>query len=332
MKILLSREAGGPETLELAEVAEPVPQPGEVRVKVMACGVNYPDLLMIKDQYQIKLPRPFAPGGEVAGIIEQLGDGVRGFKTGDRVIAAPGWGGMAETITLPAAACTSLPDEIPFADGATFLVTFGTAYHAFTQRARLRRGDHLLVLGAAGGVGSAAVALGHALGAVVVAAASSQAKIDVALAIGAGAGVVYPSSVDSLDDRKALAEQFKLAAGPDGFDVICDSVGGPYAEAALRALAKGGRYLVVGFTAGIPRIPLNLPLLKGGDILGVLYGPWAQREPAANRANIEELLALYRRAAIRPVISARYALAGAPKAIAALAERRTVGKSVIMME
>jgi NADPH2:quinone reductase len=332
MKILLSLKAGGPETLELAELADPVPQPGEVRVKVMACGVNYPDLLIIKDQYQVKLPRPFAPGGEIAGIVDQQGDGVRGFKIGDRVVAAPGWGGMAEKITLPATACTSLPDEMPFADGASFLVTFGTAYHAFKQRAALRHGEKLLVLGAAGGVGSAAVALGRAFGAGVVAAASSQAKLDAALAIGADAGIVYPGSAESLDDRKALAEQFKRAAGRDGFDVVCDSVGGPYSEAALRALAWGGRYLVVGFTAGIARIPLNLPLLKGGDILGVLYGPWAEREPVANRANIEELMALYRRGAIRPAISARYALADAPKAIAALAERRTVGKSVIMMQ
>ena len=306
MKALLSRQVGGPETLALEDVADPVVGPGQVLIAMRACGLNFPDALLIRDLYQLRPPRPFAPGGEVAGIVLDVGAGVTHVRPGDRVLAMPGWGGLATRVVAEAAQCVKIPATMSFEHGATLLVTYGTVHYGLSRRAHIRTGESLLVLGAGGGIGLAAVELGRACGARVVAAASTQAKVDAALAHGASSGFVYPTGAAAGDGRQ-LAQLFKTHCGSQGVDVICDPVGGAYAEPALRSMAWGGRYLVIGFAAGdIPRIPLNLPLLKGCDIQGVLYGAHAQRDPAAVQVEIEELLALYLAGAISPHISARY--------------------------
>lgn len=329
MKAVLSRAPGGPETLTLEDVASPQPGPGEVVVAVRAVGVNFPDTLIIEDRYQFKPARPFSPGGECAGVVETVGPGVEGLRAGDRVIASPGWGCMAERIAVPAPRCTPMPDAMPFDEAAAFLFTYATSWHALKQRAALAAGETLLVLGAAGGVGLAAVELGAAVGARVVAAVSSDDKARAARERGAAETVVYPRGPFDRDGRKALAAQFKAACGERGADVVYDAVGGDYAEAALRAIAWEGRFLVVGFAAGIPSIPLNLPLLKGCSVTGVFWGGWTAREPAAAARNVADLLRLYGEGRIKPLISARYPLERAGEAIAALGERRAVGKVVV---
>jgi len=248
------------------------------------------------------------------------------------VLAMPGWGGLATRVVADAALCVKIPDAMPFEHGATLLVTYGTVHYGLSRRARIRAGESLLVLGAGGGIGLAAVELGRAVGAKVIAAASTQAKVNIALSRGATAGFVYPTG-EGTRDGKQLAQLFKAHCGAQGVDVVCDPVGGAYAEAALRSMAWGGRYLVVGFAAGeIPRIPLNLPLLKGCDIMGVLYGAHAQRDPAAAETEIEELMAMYVAEAIRPHVSARYTLAQGGEAIAAIAARQALGKLVVCNE
>jgi NADPH2:quinone reductase len=332
MKAMLSRQPGGPETLELTECPDPVPGPGEVLLAVKACGVNYPDSLIIEDRYQFKPARPFAPGGEVSGVIEALGPGVTGLAIGDRVIGSVIAGGMAERLAVPAARCTPIPDAMPFDEAAAFILTYGTSYHALKQRAALKAGETLLVLGAAGGVGIAAVELGRAMGAHVVAAASSDEKVAFARSCGAQAGLVYPAGPFDKAGARALASLFKGACGERGADVIYDPVGGDYSEAALRAVAYEGRFLVVGFPAGIARMPLNLALLKACQIVGVFWGEFARRDPDGNRRNNAELLALYAEGKIRPHISARFPLAEAGSAIAHLAARKAQGKVVVLMD
>jgi NADPH2:quinone reductase len=332
MKAMLSREPGGPETLVLADLPDPSPGPGEVLIRVKACGVNYPDVLVIEDKYQFKPPRPFAPGGEVSGIVEAVGPDVTGLKAGDRVIGSTTAGGMAEKVVVPASRCTAIPAAMPFDEAAAFILTYGTSYYALKQRAALRPDETLLVLGSAGGVGIAAVELGRAMGARVVAAASSDEKVAFAKSCGAQAGVVYPSGPFDKAGAKALSELFKDACGEAGADVIYDPVGGDYTEAALRAIAWEGRFLVVGFPAGIARLPLNLTLLKGCQVVGVFWGEFTRRDPAANRQNVAELLALYEAGKIRPHISERFPLAQAGAAIAHLAARKAQGKVVVVME
>ncbi len=331
MKAVLSKAAGGPETLVLEDTEAPSPQPGEVLIKVAACGVNYPDALIIDDKYQFKPPRPFAPGGEIAGTIEAVAADVANLQPGQRVLASVGWGGMAEKVAVAAARCVPIPQSMPFDEAAAFLMTYGTSYHALKDRAHLRPGEVLLVLGAAGGVGSAAVEIGKAMGARVIAAASSLEKVEMAKSWGADEGLVYPTGPFDKEGQKALAELFKSACGKDGADVIYDSIGGDYAEAAMRAIAWEGRFLVIGFPAGIPRVPLNLPLLKVFQIVGVFWGAFARRDPEANARNTAELLALYQQGAIKPRVSKRFPLAQAGEAIAWLAGRRAVGKVVVTM-
>jgi len=331
MKAMLSVRAGGPETLELHDLAAPEPGPGQVRVRVHACGVNYPDTLIIEDKYQFRPERPFAPGGEIAGEIDALGSGVEGYAVGDRVIGMTSWGGMAEQVLVPATRLIAIPGSMPFDQAATFILTYGTSYHALKQRAALQPGETLLVLGAAGGVGLAACELGHAMGARVVAAASSAEKIALTREHGADSGVVYPPGPFDKDGQRALAALFKDACGSHGADVVYDAVGGDYAEASLRAIAWEGRFLVVGFPAGIPRIPLNLALLKGCQIVGVFWGSWTERDAAANAANNRELMDFYTAGKVRPHVSARYPLAEAGAAIRHLAERRALGKVVVTM-
>jgi NADPH:quinone reductase len=332
MKAMLSRHAGGPETLALATLPDPVPAAGEVLLAVKACGVNYPDVLIIEDRYQFKPPRPFAPGGEVAGVVAAVGAGVSAVSPGDRVIGSTIAGGMAEKLVLAADLCVPMPDAMPFDEASALVLTYGTAIYALKDRANLKRGETLLVLGAAGGVGLAAVELGKAMGARVIAAASSEEKIAFARAHGAADGLVYPPGPFDQQGRRALADLFKQACGSGGADVIYDPVGGDYSEAALRAIAWDGRFLVIGFPAGIAKLPLNLTLLKSCQVVGVFWGGFVRRNPEANAANIRELLSLYSSGAIRPVISERYPLPKAGEAIARLAARKAMGKIVVVME
>ncbi|HTG80126.1 MAG TPA: NADPH:quinone oxidoreductase family protein [Sphingomicrobium sp.] len=329
MKALLSHEAGGPETLRLTDLAEPSPGPGELLVRVRAAAVNYPDVLIIEDKYQFKPPRPFAPGGEIAGEVEAVGEEVVGWKPGDRLIAVPGWGGMAEKIVIPSKTAIPLPAERSFTDGAALLLTYATSIHALYDRGQLQAGQSLLVLGAAGGVGLAAVELGKAKGARVIAAVSSDEKAAAARGAGADEAIVYPRGPFDKDGQKALAKLFKDAVGPDGADVIYDPVGGDYAEAALRAIAWEGRYLVVGFPAGIPKLPLNLTLLKSCDVCGVFWGAFAARDPKANAGHVVELFRLWDEGKIRPHVSATYPLERGGQAIAAMAARQVIGKLVV---
>lgn len=328
MRALLSRAPGGPDTLVLEEVPDPRPEAGEVVIRVGACGVNFPDVLIIEDKYQHRPERPFSPGAEVAGTVEAVGPGVEGFAPGQRVIGSLMHGGMAERAIVAAERCTPIPDAMPFEEAAAFLMTYGTSYHALRDRAALKPGETLLVLGAAGGVGLAAVELGRAMGSRVVAAASSEEKVALARARGAEHGVVYPAEIT---DRRALAALFKEACGADGANVVYDPVGGDYSEAALRAIAWEGRHLVVGFPAGIPKLPLNLPLLKSCQVVGVSLGGFWRRDPAANAANNRALVALYEAGQIRPHVSARYPLERAGEAIAHLAARAARGKIVVTM-
>jgi len=332
VRALLSVRPGGPETLVLKDLPDPVPDAGEVVIAMHACGINFPDALVIADRYQIRPPRPFAPGGEIAGIVSSVGAGVMGLAPGDRVLAMTGWGGMAEAVKVPASACTRLPVGMSFEHAAVLMATYGTVYYALSRRARLQCGESLLVLGAAGGIGLAAVELGRACDACVIAAVSTQQKLELALSHGASAGFVYPTGVDARD-QKALTQLFKQHCGARGVDVVLDPVGDVYAEAALRSIAWNGRYLVIGFAGGtIPKIPLNLPMLKGCDIRGVLFGAHAQREPEAVREEIQALFELYARGAIQPHVSGRYPLAQGGLAIAEVAARRALGKLVVVTE
>jgi NADPH:quinone reductase len=327
LKALLSRERGGPETLVCADTDKPVPASGEVRIAVHACAINYPDVLIIEDKYQFRPPRPFSPGIEIAGVIESVAQDAGDLVPGQRIMASVTWGGLAEFAIATAAKCSVIPDEMPFDEAAAFQVTYGTAYHALVDRASLTAGETLLVLGAAGGVGLAAVEVGKALGAHVVAGVSSADKGDVAKRHGAASVMVYPSPPG---DAKSLSAAFKEAC-PGGPDVIFDPIGGGYAEAALRSIAWGGRHLVIGFAAGIPSAPWNLALLKGCAIVGVFWGSWLKRFPQQHRINTEQLLGLYQRGAIRPLVSEHFALERGGDAIRRLADRKAVGKLVVML-
>jgi NADPH2:quinone reductase len=329
MKALLSRAPGGPETLELAELPDPVAGPGQLLVAVRACAINYPDVLMIEDRYQFRPERPFAPGGEIAGIIEAVGEGVSGWSPGDRVIAMIGHGGLVEKVAIDASRALKLPEGRSFAEGSALILTYATSIHALLDRGRLKAGETLLVLGAAGGVGLAAVELGKAYGARVIAAVSSDEKADVARQAGADSTLVYPSGPFDKDGSKALAQMFKDAVGPAGADLIYDPVGGDYAEPALRSIAWAGRYLVVGFPAGIPKLPLNLTLLKSCDVCGVFWGAFAAREPMANAAHVATLFRLWDEGRIAPRVSETWPLERGGEAIAHMAARKAVGKLVV---
>jgi NADPH2:quinone reductase len=307
----------------LEELPDPVAGPGQVVLAVKACGVNYPDVLIIEDKYQFKPERPFAPGGEVSGIVTAVGQ---------RVLASTGHGGMAEQVALDAARCTPIPDDMPFDEAAAFILTYGTSYYALKDRGRLKAGETLLVLGAAGGVGLAAVELGRAAGARVIAACSSQEKVDLAIKHGADAGVVYPRGPFDKDGQKALATLIKDACGPNGWDVAYDAVGGDYSEATIRAAGWNGRFLVIGFPSGIPKIPLNLTLLKSCDIVGVFWGASVARDPKGHVQNVKDLMALYAAGKIKPYVSERFPLAKAGDAIAHLASRKAMGKVVVVNE
>ncbi|MBW4329974.1 NADPH:quinone oxidoreductase family protein [Stakelama sp. CBK3Z-3] len=329
MKALLSKAPGGPETLEIADLPDPTPGDGELLIAVKACSINYPDVLIIEDKYQFKPPRPFAPGGEISGVVEAVGDGVTGWAVGDRMLAMVGHGGLSEKVIIDAARAYRLPDGRSHVEGAALLLTYATTIHALLDRGRLKSGDNLLILGAAGGVGLAAIELGKAYGARVVAAVSSEEKAAAARQAGADDVLIYDRAPFDKEQSKALANRFKEALGPDGAQVIYDPVGGDYTEPALRSIGWEGRYLVVGFPAGIPKLPLNLTLLKSCDVCGVFWGAFAMRDPKANAAHVETLFSLWEAGRIAPKVTERFPLAKGGRAIAKMAARQAIGKLVV---
>lgn len=329
MKALLSNAIGGPDTLALTECPVPSPARGELQVRVLACAINYPDVLIIEDKYQFKPERPFAPGGEICGEVTAIGEGVEGWSLGDRLIAVTGHGGLSEQMVLPAAKAFALPEGRDPLEGAALLMTYATTIHALVDRGGLKAGETLLVLGAAGGVGLAAVEIGKALGARVVAAVSSEEKAQAARDAGADDVTIYGRAPFDTAQSKAQAQAFKDAVGPGGADVIYDPVGGDYCEPALRAIAWEGRYLVVGFPAGIPRLPLNLTLLKSCDVRGVFWGSFAARSPERNRAHVAQLFQWWEAGKIRPRVDRSWPLANGGEAISWLADRKAIGKVVV---
>lgn len=331
MKAMLSTAIGGPETLELTELDDVQPKKGEVVVAVRAAGVNFPDTLMIRDLYQMKPPRPFAPGGEIAGDIVALGEGVEGLSVGQRVLALTGFGGFATQIAVKAHSIVPIPDGMPYEDAACFIFTYGTSHHALKDRAMIKPGESLFILGASGGVGAAAIELGKAAGARVIAGVSSEEKAAFCKELGADETLIYPRELDRAA-QKELSSQIKKLSGGEGVDVVYDAVGGAYAEPAIRALAWTGRFLVVGFPAGIPKIPLNLTLLKGSQIVGVFWGASVLRNPKGHAENMKDLFTLYAQGKVKPRISARFPLAEAPKALEMMQDRKVMGKVVVTMD
>jgi NADPH2:quinone reductase len=322
MRAVLCKELGPPEKLVVENVPSPRPGKGQIVVSVRAAGVNFPDTLIIQGKYQFKPQPPFSPGGEVAGVVKELGEGVTGVKPGDRVIAAATWGGFAEEMLADADRIVPMPDAMDFVPASALILTYGTSYHALKDRAQLQPGETLLVLGASGGVGIAAVQLGKAMGARVIAAASSDAKLAVCKVNGADELINYGA-----EDLRA---RVKAITAGRGVDVVYDPVGGPYSEPALRDMAWNGRFLVVGFAAGeIPKVPLNLVLLKGCSIVGVFWGAFTRNEPERNRANNEELMRLYLAGRIKPHIHATYPLERAAQALNEVLYKRVSGKVVL---
>lgn len=325
MRAVLCKEFGPPESLVLEEVADPRPGPGQVVVDVGACAINFPDVLIIQNLYQFKPDLPFSPGGEVAGVVSALGDGVTGLQVGDRVMASAGWGGLAEKVSVGAGSAIPVPDGIDLPHASSFLYAYGTSFHALHDRGRLERGEVLLVLGAAGGVGLAAVELGALMGATVIAAASSDEKLELCRQYGAALTINYAT--------EDLKTRIRELTGGAGADVVYDPVGGAYSETALRSMAWEGRFLVIGFAAGdIPKIPLNLPLLKGCSVVGVFWGAFAARDPQRSRANLEQLVQWWEKGDLRPHISATYPLERSGEAIRQLADRKAQGKVVVLMQ
>ncbi len=315
---------GLPEDLELREVAIPRPTAGEVLVRVHAASVNFPDGLMIAGRYQNAYPVPFTPGQEVSGVVQALGDGVREIAVGDRVVAFTGCGGFAEYVAVPAGSVVRVADAIDLDAAAAFTSVYGTTHHAYRQRAELRAGETVLVLGAGGGVGLAAVELGKLLGARVIAAASTNIKLDLARAHGADHLINYRTG-DLRKQLKALTER-----GPD---VVYDPIGGALTEQAFRSIAWNGRYLVIGFASGtIPSLPLNLALLKGASATGVFWGAFMEKEPQRHRENLRELFGWFAEGKLRPHIGQRFSLSEAPRAIRLMQDGGALGKLIISMD
>ena len=323
MRAVLCAEFGPPESLVLREVDDPVPGPGQVVVDVHACGVNFPDYLMIQDKYQFKPELPFSPGGEVSGVVSSVGPDVDRLSEGDRVVCSVGWGGMAERVAVDEASAIEVPAGVDMTAAAAFLIAHGTSHYALKDRGNLQPGETLLVLGAAGGVGLAAVEIGAVTGARVFAAASSDDKLELCREYGATDVINYTN--------EDLRVRLKELTGKHGVDVCYDPVGGSLTEAAFRSMAWEGRFLVIGFASGeIPRLPLNLELLKGCQVVGVFLGSFTGRDPQRHRDNIGELLDWLAEGKIRPHVSTAYPLEQAGRAIADLAERRAKGKIVVL--
>jgi len=323
MKAVLCKTLGPARDLVLEDVASPVPKKNEILLDVQAAGVNFPDTLIIEGKYQFQPPLPFSPGGEAAGVIAAVGERAGTFKVGDRVMALTGWGAFAEQVAVPFYNVMPIPEHMDFATAAAFGMTYGTSMHALKQRGQLQPGETLLVLGASGGVGLAAVEIGKAMGARVIAAASNAEKLAVAKAAGADELIDY--------SQASLKEEIKRLTGGQGVDVIYDPVGGELFEQAVRGLAWQGRLLVVGFASGtIPQMAANLVLLKGAAVLGVFWGAFAQRQPEDNAANFRQLFAWHAEGKLKPLVSKTYPLAEAGAAIEELGQRRAVGKLVVL--
>jgi NADPH2:quinone reductase len=323
MKAVLCKEWGPPDALVVEDVPSPKPGKGQLLVSVKASGVNFPDVLLIQNKYQFKPELPFSPGSEIAGVVKQVGEGVHGFMPGDRVMAHIRSGGYAEEAVVDEALLAPVPADIDFTVAASFGLVYATAYHALKDRAGIRAGETLLVLGAAGGVGLAAVELGKLFGARVIASASSEEKLETCKRFGAEVAINY--------EREDLREALKNLGRP--IDIVLDPVGGKYSEPAVRAMAWKGRYLVVGFASGeIPKIPLNLTLLKGCSIVGVFWGEFARRERDLNAANLKELTAWLRAKKIKPLVSASYPLERAADALNDMMNRKVQGKIVLTTE
>jgi len=323
MKALLCRQHGLPDSLVVDEIDDPVADAGDVVVDVRAAGVNFPDVLIIQNKYQAKPALPFAPGAEFSGVVSAVGSGVTDRRIGDRVIGSVTFGAFAEKVKLPASRTFKMPDSLDFERGAAFLLTYGTSYHALVDRAQLTAGETLLVLGAAGGVGLAAIEIGKALGARVIAAASSAEKLAVCREHGADDFIDYTS--------EDLRERLRAITTGRGPDVIYDPVGGSYAEPAFRSIAWRGRYLVIGFANGeIPKMPLNLALLKGASIVGVFWGQYTQLEPQRFQSDVETMFGWIAQGRLNPHVSARYRLAEGARALEHLLARRATGKVIVL--
>jgi NADPH2:quinone reductase len=323
MKALICREYGPPENLIVQDMPDLQPGPGEVVVRVRAAGVNFPDALIVQNLYQFKPTPPFSPGGETAGEVLAVGEGVQRVKVGDKVMALTIWGGFAEQVLAKQDQIIPMPEGLSFEVAGSLLLTYGTCLHALRDRSALQPGQTVLVLGAAGGIGIATIELAKALGARVIAAASSAEKLATCRAKGADEVINYR--------EQNLRDEVKRLTGGQGVDVVMDPVGGDYAEQALRSMAWRGRYLVVGFTDGqIPRLPLNLVLLKGCAIVGVFWGDFIRREPKAAQTDLRDLVDLLRQGKITPLISGRYSLEQGAQAILELSQRRAQGKLIVL--
>jgi NADPH2:quinone reductase len=324
MRAVLCKSFGPPESLVLEEVPDPVARDGQVVIDIHACAVNFPDVLMIQDMYQFKPPLPFSPGAEVAGIVGAVGANVDDVSVGDAVIASCGWGGLAEKVAVDARSVIKVPAGIDLLHASSFLYAYGTSQYALRDRGHLAPGESLVVLGAAGGVGLAAVELGAAMGANVIAAASTDEKLDLCREHGASATINY--------DTEDLKTRMRELTGGAGADVVYDAVGGSYSEPALRAMAWDGRFLVIGFAAGeIPKVPLNLALLKGCSIVGVFWGAFVGREPERHKENVAELMRWWQEGKLHPHVSSTYPLERSGEAIRELADRRAKGKVVVQV-
>jgi NADPH2:quinone reductase len=322
MKAVLCKAYGPPESLAFEELSSPVPGAGEAVVSVKAAGVNFPDVLIIENKYQVKPPLPFSPGSELAGVVKTVGAGVTGFKPGDSVMAITGYGAFAEEVAVDAKRLLPIPAGMDFVSAAAFGLTYATSEHALCDRGALKAGETLLVLGAAGGVGIAAIEIGKALGARVIACASTDDKLAICREHGADDGINYAT--------EDLRERIKSLTGGKGPDVVYDPVGGPYTEPALRSIAWRGRLLVVGFAAGeIPKIPLNLTLLKGCSIVGVFWGEFTRREPQRFAQAMEKLARWFAEGKLKPHISGTFPLERAADALTLMAERKVKGKVVL---
>jgi NADPH:quinone reductase len=323
MRAVLCKQYGPPERLVIEDVPQPKAGAGQVVVSTKACGVNFPDTLIIQGKYQTKPELPFSPGGEIAGIVKEIGEGVTQFRAGDRVLAYTRWGGFAEEVLLEASRLIAIPEGMDFVTASAFVMTYGTSHYALKDRAQLKSGETLLVLGAAGGVGLAAVEIGKIMGATVIAAASSDDKLALCKEHGADQVINY--------GREDLKTRIKELTAGEGVDVVYDPVGGPYSEAALRGTAWNGRFLVVGFAAGeIPKMPLNLPLLKGCSIVGVAWGTFIRREHERNQQHLKELLTWFQERKVKPHISATYPLERAAEALNEMMSRNVKGKIVLI--
>ena len=322
MKAVLCKQYGPPDSLAIEELESPRPGANEVVVSVKAASLNFPDVLIIQNKYQFKPPLPFSPGSELAGVVKEVGPGVERFKPGDRVMAFTTYGAFAEEVKTEATRLIRLPQKMDFVTGAAFLLTYGTTDHALRDRAALSSGETLLVLGAAGGVGLAAVEVGKALGARVIACASTDEKLAVCRDHGADETINYTT--------EDLRERIRALTGGRGADVVYDPVGGPYSEPAFRSIAWRGRHLVVGFAAGeIPKLPLNLALLKGASVVGVFWGDFARREPARFAESVAQLARWYDEGRLKPHVDETLPLASAREALKRMAERKVKGKLVL---